>query len=109
MGKFALIFDTADGSLNELRKHLTSEGRLVTIVVSNAFQVLTSLIHGKHRTRLALGFSNHRRLDALKEMVNRGEIVPVIDSVYSMEEIVKAHRRAEERGILGKIVIRIAE
>lgn len=109
LGKFDLIFDTAGGSLNELRKHLTSEGRLVTIVVSNAFQVLTSFIHGKHRTRLALGFSNHRRLDALKEMVNRGELVPVIDSVYPMEEIAKAHRRAEERGILGKIVICIAE
>lgn len=42
-------------------------------------------------------------------MTNRGEVVPVIDSIYPMEQIVEAHRRAEERGILGKIVISIAE
>lgn len=107
--KYDLIFDTAGGALNDLRKHLTSNGRLITVVVSDALNVLTSLIHGKHRTHLALGFSTHKRLDYLKQMVDRGEIIPVIDSVYPMEQIVEAHKRAEERGILGKIVIRIAE
>lgn len=109
LGKFDLIFNTADGSLNDLRKHLTSKGRLITVVVGNAWEVLTSLIHGKYRTRLALGFSTHRKLDYLKQMTNRGEVVPVIDSVYPMEQIAEAHKRAEERGILGKIVISIAE
>lgn len=109
LGKFDLIFDTAGGSLNDLRKHLTSKGRLITVVVGDALNVLTSLIHGKHRTRLALGFSTHKKLDYLKQMTNRGEVVPVIDSIYPMEQIVEAHRRAEERGILGKIVISIAE
>lgn len=109
LGKFDLIFDTAGGSLNNLRKHLTSKGRLITVVVGDALNVLTSLVHGKHRTRLALGFSTHKKLDYLKQMTNRGEVVPVIDSIYPMEQIVEAHRRAEERGILGKIVISIAE
>lgn len=109
LGNYDIIFDTAGGSLNELRKHLTSKGRLVTVVVSDALNVLTSLIYGKHRTHLALGFSTHRKLDELKQMVSRGEILPMIDSVYPMEQIVEAHKRAEERGILGKIVIRIVE
>ena len=106
--QFDLIFDTAGGSLNELRKHLTSSGRLVTVVVSDALNVLTSLVHGKHRTHLALGFSTKKRLDYLKDMVIKGQIVPVIDSVYSIDQIVEAHKRAEERGVLGKIVINIA-
>lgn len=109
LGKFDLIFDTAGGSLNDLRKHLTSKGRLITVVVGDALNVLTSVIHRKHRTRLALGFSTHKKLDYLKQMTNCGEVVPVIDSIYPMEQIVEAHRRAEEGGILGKIVISIAE
>lgn len=109
LGKFDLIFDTAGTDLNILRKHLTPNGRIVTIVVSKISNVITSLIRGKHRTRLSLGFSTHKRLDYLSKLVNDNSVVPIIDSIYSMKEISKAHKRAEERGIFGKIVISIAE
>lgn len=107
LGKFDLIFDTAGTELKELRKHLTKNGRLVTVVVSNMADVILSLIHGRKRTRLALGFSTKKRLDYLKKLVEKGKVTAVIDSVYPMKRIVDAHKRAEERGILGKIVIDI--
>lgn len=109
LGQFDLIFDTAGTELNALRKHLVKKGRIVTIVVDQIGNVMTSLLYGGHRTRLALGFSTHKRLDNLKKMVNDGNVIPMIDSVYSMEQIAKAHTRAEERGIFGKIIIQIAE
>lgn len=109
LGKFDLIFDTAGTDLDLLRKHLTPNGRLVTVVVSKFPNILSSLIHGKHRTRLALGFSTKKRLDSLRQMVVNGDVVPIIDSVYAIEQIAEAHSRAEERGIFGKIVINIAE
>lgn len=109
LGRFDLIFDTAGKELNQLRKHLSDNGRLVTIVVSEMPNAITSLIYGGKRTRLALGFSTHKRLDYLKKLVSDGKVVPVIDSVYPLEQIADAHRRSEERGILGKIVVSIAE
>ena len=107
--QFDLIFDTAGTALNEIRKHLTKDGRMVTVVVGKIGNAMTSMIHGKQRIRLALGFSTHKRLDYLKKLVNSGKVTPVIDSVYPMEQIEKAHARAEERGIFGKIIIQIAK
>lgn len=109
LGKFDLIFDTAGTELNELRKHLTKNGRLVTIVVQSFGNIIPSLFKGRHRTRLALGFSTQKRLNYLSQLVSEGKVVPVIDSVYSLEQIADAHRRAEERGILGKVIISISD
>lgn len=109
LGQFDVIFDTVGTDLGALRKHLTKNGRLVTIAVASFMGDIMSVFYGKRRTRLALGFSNHEILNYLAKMVNKREIVPVIDSVYPMEQIAEAHRRAEERGLLGKIVISIAD
>lgn len=70
---------------NILRKHLTPNGRLLTIA-----------------------FPNRENLTHLARLVDNGDIVTNIDSVYPIDEIVKAHKRAEQRGILGKIVVDIA-
>lgn len=107
LGTFDLIFDTVGSQLNDLRKHLKKDGRLVTIAVARMPSEIGSLIYGKRRTRLALAFSNHRRLDYLKKLVEENAVVPVIDSVYPLDQIAEAHKRAEKHGVFGKIVISI--
>ena len=38
-------------------------------------------------------------------MVDRGEIKPVIDAVYGLDEIVAAHQHVEEGHTRGKVVV----
>lgn len=108
LGSFDLIFDTVGSQLGVLRRHLKKGGRLVTIAVAKLPSAIGSIVHGSRRTRLVLAFSTHERLDYLRELVEEGAVVPVIDSVYPMNRIAEAHRRAEEGGVLGKTVIDIA-
>ena len=48
-----------------------------------------------------------KTLEVVSEMVDRGEIKPVIDAVYSFDEIVAAHQHVEEGHTRGKVVVTI--
>lgn len=45
-------------------------------------------------------------LAVLKEMAERGKLVPVLEKVYPFEQIQEAHARSETGRVVGKIVIR---
>jgi NADPH:quinone reductase-like Zn-dependent oxidoreductase len=48
------------------------------------------------------------KLDALRVLVERGELQPVVDSIIALEEIPEAQKRLwEEGGVRGKIVVKI--
>lgn len=110
LGTFDLIFDSVGTDHNILRKHLTKNGRLLTIAF-RAFELVKlvfSVRFGKHRSHLVIAFPNRENLTHLARLVDNGDIVTNIDSIYSIEQAVEAHRRAEQRGIFGKIVVDIA-
>jgi NADPH:quinone reductase-like Zn-dependent oxidoreductase len=110
LGLFDIIFDTVGGAGREAySKNLTPEGKLLTIALTSLFSAVLSLRHGKHRTRLVVGFYTRKTLEHLAQLVNNGDIVPIIDSIYPMEQIVEAHRHADNRGISGKIIIAIPQ
>ena len=46
-------------------------------------------------------------LEEVREMVEKGEVKPIIDAVYTMEEIVDAHKHVEGGHTRGKVVITI--
>lgn len=46
-------------------------------------------------------------LDALRRLIERGQLKPVVDSVLPLEEVAEAHRRLEAGGVKGKIVLRV--
>ncbi|WP_198669751.1 NAD(P)-dependent alcohol dehydrogenase [Pelagibacterium sediminicola] len=48
-------------------------------------------------------------LETIAEMLERGEIVPVIDKVYPLSRIVDAHRRVESRHKTGAVVVSMGE
>lgn len=104
---FDIIFDTTETKNDAFRKNLKPNGKLLTISYSNLASVALSILHGKHRTRLVVAFPNRKNLTYLAQLVDNGAIVPIINSIYPMEQIVEAYRHAESRGILGKIVITI--
>ena len=47
------------------------------------------------------------KLDALRNLVERGQLRPVIDSVMPLTAVAEAHRRLEKGGVKGKIVLKI--
>jgi NADPH:quinone reductase-like Zn-dependent oxidoreductase len=49
------------------------------------------------------------KLDALRDLVERGQLRPVIDSVVPLIEVAEAHRRLEKGGVKGKIVLSVSE
>lgn len=109
LGKYDVVLDTVGKGVNEFHRNLKKNGRLVTVDVAGALNLLPSMIYGKHRTRLAIAYATKERLDFLAKLVEANKIKPMMDSVYPMEDIVEAHRRAEMSGILGKVVISISQ
>lgn len=108
LGTFDLIFDTVGTNQNPFRKQLSKNGRLLSISFTEIGKLALSVRYGKHRSRLVIAYPNRENLTHLARLVDNGDIVAELDSVYPMEQIADAHRRTEQGGVLGKIVIDIA-
>ena len=50
-------------------------------------------------------FGNRQEFRRVVRMVGQGLLTPIIDSVYPLERIHDAYRRAESRESFGKIVV----
>lgn len=109
LGKFDIVLDTVGTELEKFRKLLKPKGKLLTTVVSNFFKALFSFWHGRHRTHMVLAWYTRKTLEGLAKLVDSGSVVPIIDSVYPMEQIVEAHRHAEKGSNVGKIIITIPQ
>jgi NADPH2:quinone reductase len=49
------------------------------------------------------------KLNALRQLIERGQLKPVIDSIMPLEKVSEAHRRLEAGGVRGKLVLKVAE
>ena len=47
------------------------------------------------------------KIQALATLAERGQIKPLIDSVFSLQQVADAHRKIEAGGMKGKIVLRV--
>jgi NADPH:quinone reductase-like Zn-dependent oxidoreductase len=61
------------------------------------------------RQRLTTFVSRHRQadLEELRQLVEAGQVTPVVDRTYPMEDVPDAIRHLEARLARGKIAIRI--
>jgi NADPH:quinone reductase-like Zn-dependent oxidoreductase len=111
LGRYDVVLDTRGSSLHELRRHLTGTGRMVTItadldhLVRSAGTILTSTVHGSRRVRLFLGRPDSAVFAELTAAVARGDLRPVVDQVFPLDQIAAAHARLEAGGVLGKVVV----
>jgi len=84
---------------------MKSMGRIVSIVNPSG-----KLEEG-YRKNVALHYSfvvpNRAAMEGLRTLMERKQLVPLIDSVLPLEEVAEAHRRLEAGGVKGKIVLRI--
>ncbi len=92
-------------------KHVLNEtGRLLLVAGSLGDMLKASFVSKKHGKKLVSGVSmgNRDKLLALMEIVESGAFRPVIDRVFSLENIVEAHAYVDRGHKCGSVVINIA-
>jgi NADPH:quinone reductase len=103
-----VVFDAFGGELVARSIPVTKTGGRMVSIVSTDGNVWPA--HLKNIDIHYLFLTRERyKLDALRVLLERGQIKPVIDSVLPLEEIAQAHQRLENGGVRGKIVIKVAE
>ena len=80
-------------------------GRMVSIVN------VTGNLGAAYRSNLTLHFlfmlRARYKLNALRGLIERGLVKPVIDSVMPLKDVALAHQKLEKGGIKGKIVLQV--
>jgi NADPH:quinone reductase-like Zn-dependent oxidoreductase len=87
-----------------------SLGGISVIIGGSSGKVLPSLllgswVLGSRKVRLLLLRPNPRDLAFLNEQFEAGKVVPIIDRIYTFNEVVEAFRYFGEGRVKGKIVI----
>jgi len=107
---YDVIFDMVPGSsysacikiLNSGGRYLSGNPRLSVMLRSPFTTWFTDKI-----ASFAFAAETSDELMALREMIEDGKIVSIVDKVYPMEQAAKAHRRVETEQRLGAVVIAI--
>jgi NADPH:quinone reductase-like Zn-dependent oxidoreductase len=114
--RYDLIVDLADRSLPDLRRALTARGTLV-LVGGSPGRWIDGLARA-WKARLLAPFVgqrlspfitrwNRQDLNFLRELIEAGQIVPVIDQAYPLDHAAAAMRHLEGGHARGKIVITV--
>ncbi|MCL4557730.1 MAG: zinc-dependent alcohol dehydrogenase family protein [Deltaproteobacteria bacterium] len=101
-----VVLDTVGGeTLSKSVKAAKRFGRIVSIAASKSD---LSAAQGKNITIHFMSMQRDRlKLDALRALIERGRVRPVIDSVMPLKDVALAHRRLEKGGVKGKIVLQV--
>ncbi|WP_433445401.1 NAD(P)-dependent alcohol dehydrogenase [Nonomuraea sp. CA-141351] len=111
--RFDVVMDTVGSDHPAYRRLLTPSGRMVAIafdvnqIAASLSYIAASTVYGRRRVRFFSGRPTHRLLADLTRYVETGAIRPVVDTVFPLEEIAKAHRALEAGGVSGKIIVRV--
>ena len=96
---------TWQGSLTALGR----AGRLVTCGATSGPQVTTDVrrLFWNQWTIMGSTMGNDAEFDAVTELLRAGELLPVIDAVYPLDEAREAFARMQEGAQFGKIVLQL--
>ena len=107
---YDVIFSmVAKSSYSKCIKALNSKGRylMANSRISDMLRsVLTSNFSDKKAIFVFAG-EKEEELFTLKEMIEEGKIISMVDKVYSFEQAAEAHRRVETEQRLGAVVISV--
>jgi len=107
---YDVIFDTVcKSSFSRCKNSLTKNGiYLVTVpTLAIIFQMLWTSIKGGKKLLFGGQSTKNEDLVLLKELVETGQIKPIIDRSYSLEQIVKAHRYVDSEHKKGNVIINV--
>ncbi|TCM40229.1 NAD(P)-dependent alcohol dehydrogenase [Kribbella sp. VKM Ac-2568] len=106
-GQFAAILDCHGSSLSTYRRLLRRRGRMMSTAASGmAYAMLSTILPGP-RVRVMMARSHREVLAALAEHVDQGDLRPVVEAVYPLAGVARAHREAETGHARGKKLIAV--
>ncbi|MFD4262592.1 zinc-binding dehydrogenase [Streptomyces sp. NPDC058534] len=70
--------------------------------------VLASAVHGRGRIRAFSGDPDSALLAEVTRLAERGDVVPVVDTVHPLDRVADDHRALKAGGVRGKHVVRVA-
>jgi NADPH:quinone reductase-like Zn-dependent oxidoreductase len=106
--KYNLIFDTkTTHSVSDYQRVLTPDGTYVTVggKTSKILQVTLSGLFSKQQRLHMVPYKANKDLDYLTELFEAGELKPIIDKTFPLEETAEAFRYFAEGRFIGKIVV----
>ena len=107
---YDVIFDmVAKSSYSECVRTLNSKGRYL-MANPRISDMLRSVLTSKFTDKTAIfvfAGEKEEELLALKEMIEKGKIKPIVDKIYSFRHAAEAHRRVETEQRLGAVVISV--
>ncbi|WP_078606363.1 NAD(P)-dependent alcohol dehydrogenase [Streptomyces violaceorubidus] len=114
LGRFDVVLDTVGTEQARVRRLLAPGGRMVAVTVdfdrplAGIATVLGSLVHGKGRIRVFSGNPDSALLAEAARLAERGDLVPVVDTVHPLDGVADAQRALAAGGVRGKHVVRVA-
>lgn len=114
--RYALIFDAvANHSISDYKRALSPQGICVIAGFSTLFHLfqvmflapIVSMTGSQKISHMGSAIPNKKDLGVLKELLEAGKVVPVIDRRYPLSEVPEALRYLEEGHARGKVVITI--
>lgn len=102
-----VVFDTVGGETTARSIEITKKyGRIVSIVN------ITGNINAGHRKNIVLYLLFMERakskIEMMRTLSEEGKIKTVIDSIFPLREVAEAHRKIENGGVRGKIILKVA-
>ncbi|WP_166670752.1 zinc-binding dehydrogenase [Olivibacter sp. XZL3] len=112
--KFDLIFDASGFfSISDYKDNLTSDAMFVstrggTDDASGIVKAAKGAIFDK-RMRIVVEQPNSADLDKIRELVDSGQLKPVVAQTFLFENVAEAHHYMEKESVVGKVVIEIPD
>lgn len=112
--EFDFIFDAVGkSSFKKCKPLLRSRGIYISTELgkysANIFLALTTPIFKRKKVLFPLPKMDKEVIQFLGDLVEKGSFLPVIDSVYRMEQIVEAYTYVDSRQKVGNVVLQIAD
>lgn len=103
-----IVFEHIGGPMFEdVVKCVTRNGRIVTCGGTAGYQVSFNIAHIFHKQISIIGSNSGTKweLQRMLPYLADGRLAPVVDSVFPLEDAVKAHHHLESRSAFGKVVL----
>jgi len=112
--QFDFIFDAVGkSSFKKCRRLLSKQGIYISTELgkysSNIFLALITPVFNRKKVMFPLPKMNREVIQFLRDLVESGKFMPVIDRIYEMEQIVEAYSYVDSKQKVGNVILKIVD